>query len=50
MGAAKTGMLATTEIIEAMADVTREVGIGREPHQVPFVVDPVSASMHGSRC
>lgn len=47
VGAAKTGMLATTEIIEAMADVTREVGIGREPHQVPFVVDPVSASMHG---
>lgn len=46
VGAAKTGMLASTEIIEAVADVARELGIGRDT-AVPLVVDPVSASMHG---
>jgi hydroxymethylpyrimidine/phosphomethylpyrimidine kinase len=40
--AAKTGMLATAEIIEAIARSWREHGAG-----VPLVVDPVSASMHG---
>jgi len=47
VGAAKTGMLATAGIIEAVADVVDEVGIGAGPDQVPFVVDPVSASMYG---
>ncbi|MFD6389180.1 bifunctional hydroxymethylpyrimidine kinase/phosphomethylpyrimidine kinase [Nocardia sp. NPDC055029] len=46
IGAAKTGMLASTAIIEAVAEVCREVGIGREA-AVPLVVDPVAASMHG---
>jgi hydroxymethylpyrimidine/phosphomethylpyrimidine kinase len=40
--AAKTGMLATAEIIEAIAQSWREHGAG-----VPLVVDPVCASMHG---
>ncbi|MEV0295677.1 bifunctional hydroxymethylpyrimidine kinase/phosphomethylpyrimidine kinase [Nocardia sp. NPDC050710] len=46
VGAAKTGMLASTAIIEAVAEVCREVGIGRDG-AVPLVVDPVAASMHG---
>src|SRR4051812_16364475 len=46
VGAAKTGMLATAEIIEAVADVVDEVGIGRD-EVTPFVVDPVAASMYG---
>ncbi len=46
VGAAKTGMLASTAIIEAVADVCREVGIGRDG-EMPLVVDPVAASMHG---
>ncbi|GGK51911.1 bifunctional hydroxymethylpyrimidine kinase/phosphomethylpyrimidine kinase [Nocardia camponoti] len=46
IGAAKTGMLASTAIIEAVADVCAEVGIGRNG-SVPLVVDPVAASMHG---
>jgi hydroxymethylpyrimidine/phosphomethylpyrimidine kinase len=40
--AAKTGMLASTEIIDAVAQSWREHGAG-----VPLVVDPVCASMHG---
>lgn len=40
--AAKTGMLATAPIIEAIAQSWREHGGG-----VPLVVDPVCASMHG---
>lgn len=40
--AAKTGMLASAEIIEAIAQSWRDHGAG-----VPLVVDPVSASMHG---
>ncbi|MET8650040.1 MULTISPECIES: bifunctional hydroxymethylpyrimidine kinase/phosphomethylpyrimidine kinase [Nocardia] len=46
VGAAKTGMLASTAIIEAVAEVCREVGIGRAG-SIPLVVDPVAASMHG---
>jgi hydroxymethylpyrimidine/phosphomethylpyrimidine kinase len=46
IGAAKTGMLASTAIIEAVAAVCREVGIGRGG-DIPLVVDPVAASMHG---
>lgn len=46
VSAAKTGMLASTEIIEAVAEVCIEVGIGRD-RAVPLVVDPVCASMHG---
>jgi hydroxymethylpyrimidine/phosphomethylpyrimidine kinase len=40
--AAKTGMLASAEIITAVAQSWREHGAG-----VPLVVDPVCASMHG---
>lgn len=46
IGAAKTGMLASTAIIEAVAGVCRELGIGRDG-DIPLVVDPVAASMHG---
>ncbi|WP_245941575.1 bifunctional hydroxymethylpyrimidine kinase/phosphomethylpyrimidine kinase [Vallicoccus soli] len=41
VGAAKTGMLASRAIIDAVADVVARLGVA------PFVVDPVSASMHG---
>ncbi|MFC5064906.1 bifunctional hydroxymethylpyrimidine kinase/phosphomethylpyrimidine kinase [Actinomycetospora atypica] len=44
--AAKTGMLASAEIIAAVAEVCDEVGIGSGG--IPFVVDPVAASMSGS--
>ncbi|WP_020669909.1 bifunctional hydroxymethylpyrimidine kinase/phosphomethylpyrimidine kinase [Amycolatopsis nigrescens] len=44
--AAKTGMLATAEIIGAVAKTLDEVHIGRDA-DVPFVLDPVAASMHG---
>jgi hydroxymethylpyrimidine/phosphomethylpyrimidine kinase len=40
-------MLATAEIITAVADVVDEVGIGRDGERTPFVVDPVAASMYG---
>lgn len=40
--AAKTGMLASTEIIVAVTQAWRDHGPG-----VPLVVDPVCASMHG---
>ncbi len=46
IGAAKTGMLASSAIIDAVADVCTELGIGRAG-QIPLVVDPVCASMHG---
>jgi hydroxymethylpyrimidine/phosphomethylpyrimidine kinase len=46
LGAAKTGMLATTEIIEAIADACDRTGIGAGG-RTPLVVDPVAASMHG---
>ncbi|MBP2475079.1 hydroxymethylpyrimidine/phosphomethylpyrimidine kinase [Crossiella equi] len=44
--AAKTGMLASAEIILAIAKACDKVGIGRDG-KTPFVVDPVAASMHG---
>ena len=44
--AAKTGMLATAEIIDAVAKACDRVHIGRDG-TIPFVVDPVAASMHG---
>ncbi|RZQ61770.1 bifunctional hydroxymethylpyrimidine kinase/phosphomethylpyrimidine kinase [Amycolatopsis suaedae] len=44
--AAKTGMLATAEIIQAVAKTLDEVHIGRDT-DTPFVVDPVAASMTG---
>lgn len=44
--AAKTGMLATTEIIMAIVAACDEVGIGAS---APLVVDPVAASMHGDQ-
>jgi hydroxymethylpyrimidine/phosphomethylpyrimidine kinase len=49
--AAKTGMLASREIIEAVVGACDAVGIGRRAavgDGVPFVVDPVAASMSGS--
>jgi hydroxymethylpyrimidine/phosphomethylpyrimidine kinase len=46
IGAAKTGMLASAAIIEAVAGACDRLGIGRA-HGTPFVVDPVAASMHG---
>jgi len=45
--AAKTGMLATAEIIAAVAEACDKVHIGRG--RTPFVVDPVAASMHGDQ-
>lgn len=45
--AAKTGMLATAEIIGAVGETLDEVRIGRDA-DIPFVVDPVAASMHGN--
>jgi len=47
VGAVKTGMLATRGIIDAVADVVDEVGIGRDGDRIPFVLDPVAASMAG---
>lgn len=46
IGAAKTGMLASAAIIEAVARTCADVGIGREG-AAPLLVDPVAASMHG---
>ncbi|MCV7099836.1 bifunctional hydroxymethylpyrimidine kinase/phosphomethylpyrimidine kinase [Mycobacterium palustre] len=40
--AAKTGMLASSDIITAVAEIWRRLALG-----VPLVVDPVCASMHG---
>jgi len=42
--AAKTGMLASSAIIETIADTWRSEGLAGT---VPLVVDPVCASMHG---
>lgn len=44
--AAKTGMLASAAIITEIAATCRRLGIGG-PGGIPFVVDPVAASMHG---
>lgn len=41
VGAAKTGMLASAEIMAAIAEVVTRLSI------TPFVVDPVAASQHG---
>lgn len=46
VGAAKTGMLASAEIIEAIAEAFSRNGIGRDLAS-PLIVDPVAASMHG---
>ncbi|AUI62022.1 bifunctional hydroxymethylpyrimidine kinase/phosphomethylpyrimidine kinase [Amycolatopsis sp. BJA-103] len=46
VNAAKTGMLASAEIINAVAAACDKAEIGRD-RKVPFVVDPVAASMHG---
>jgi hydroxymethylpyrimidine/phosphomethylpyrimidine kinase len=46
--AAKTGMLATAETIEAVARACDRVHIGRD-REIPFIVDPVAASMHGDQ-
>jgi hydroxymethylpyrimidine/phosphomethylpyrimidine kinase len=46
VNAAKTGMLASAEIINAVAEACDKADIGRDL-AVPFVVDPVAASMHG---
>jgi hydroxymethylpyrimidine/phosphomethylpyrimidine kinase len=46
VNAAKTGMLASAEIIHAVAAACDKADIGRDL-KVPFVVDPVAASMHG---
>ena len=41
--AAKTGMLGSAEVVEAVAQAVRELGVR------PLVVDPVSVSKHGNR-
>ena len=46
--AAKTGMLATADVIAAVAKACDKVHIGQDG-DVPFVVDPVAASMHGDQ-
>ena len=46
VNAAKTGMLASAEIIKSVAEACDKANIGRDL-AVPFVVDPVAASMHG---
>ena len=46
VSAVKTGMLASAPIIGSVAQVCTELGIGTGG-QVPLVVDPVCASMHG---
>jgi hydroxymethylpyrimidine/phosphomethylpyrimidine kinase len=44
VAAAKTGMLASSEIIETIAESWADLGLAGS---TPFVVDPVCASMHG---
>jgi hydroxymethylpyrimidine/phosphomethylpyrimidine kinase len=46
LDAVKTGMLAGAETVEAVADVCVRLGIGAGA-AVPFVVDPVAASVRG---
>ena len=46
LDAAKTGMLATTEIIRAIVDACDRTGIGGAG-PTPLIVDPVAASVHG---
>jgi hydroxymethylpyrimidine/phosphomethylpyrimidine kinase len=45
--AAKTGMLASSEIIETIAETWRAEVLGGAGTPAPLVVDPVCASMHG---
>ena len=46
VGAAKTGMLASAEIIDAVCAGCDDAGIGQGGRS-PLVLDPVAASMHG---
>ena len=46
LDAVKTGMLATTPIIWAIAEACDRTGIGGDG-PTPLIVDPVAASMHG---
>lgn len=46
LDAVKTGMLATTDIIMAIAQACDHTGIGRDG-RTPLVVDPVAASVNG---
>lgn len=46
VNATKTGMLASAEIIRAVAETCQRLGIGRTG-AIPLVVDPVAASRHG---
>lgn len=48
ISAAKTGMLASGEIIDAVVTAAAELDLGRD-HGIPLVVDPVCASMHGDQ-
>ncbi|MBM7280409.1 bifunctional hydroxymethylpyrimidine kinase/phosphomethylpyrimidine kinase [Gordonia rubripertincta] len=48
VGAAKTGMLASAPIIDAVVAQCSASGIGRDGSS-PLVVDPVCASMHGNQ-
>jgi hydroxymethylpyrimidine/phosphomethylpyrimidine kinase len=48
LDAAKTGMLASRPIIEAIVAACDRVGIGGSG-PTPFVIDPVAASMHGDQ-
>ena len=48
LDAVKTGMLATSAIIRAVAGACDRVGIGADG-PTPFVVDPVAASVHGEQ-
>ncbi|RTL64762.1 MAG: bifunctional hydroxymethylpyrimidine kinase/phosphomethylpyrimidine kinase [Pseudonocardiaceae bacterium] len=48
LDAAKTGMLAGAEIIEAVAGACDDNGIGAAG-ATPLVIDPVAASMHGDQ-
>ena len=48
LDAVKTGMLATSAIIRAIAEACDRVGIGADG-PTPFVVDPVAASVHGEQ-
>src|SRR5699024_4619771 len=47
VGAAKTGMLASKGIIEAVCSGCDDSAIG-QGSRIPLVVDPVAASMHGT--
>jgi hydroxymethylpyrimidine/phosphomethylpyrimidine kinase len=48
LDAVKTGMLATSAIIRAIAEACDRVGVGADG-PTPFVVDPVAASVHGEQ-